>query len=227
MNKPEPAFPGIILQKLIKLKLKLQGGYNAGKYWRERFIEYGFDPRGVGNKSLSADENRRQYHKATETLISLCRQSDIEFQNAAVLDIGCGNGFYTQLLNNLGCTDYTGVDITDVLFSDLKKRFPSFQFIKCDITNKKLSGRYDFIIMIDVTQHITSERKFNFALNNIRDHMKANSLFIVTSFLKENLKNSFYEKSRAMRSYKQIFNSETFSRPQKFRDKFIFCIQGK
>jgi hypothetical protein len=80
--------------------------------------------------------------------------------------------------------------------------------------------------MIDVTQHITSKIKFEFALKNIRAHMKENSMFIVTSFLEEKLKNSFYEKSRSIDSYKQIFNTEFFSEPEKFRDKYIFYIKA-
>ena len=63
-------------------------------------------------------------------------------------------------------------------------------------------------------------------MNNIKAHMKEKSLFIVTSFLEQKIKNSFFEKSRDLNSYKQIFNTENFSEPKKFRDKFIFIVQG-
>ena len=211
---------------LSEMKFRLQGGYNAKNFWRDRHLKYGFDLRGVGNKSLSAKENQRQYSEAGQIFLSLCKNSPVKFQNAAVLDVGCGIGFYAQLLEEMGCTDYTGIDITDVLFPDLKKRFSNYQFKKCDITKEKLTKRYDLIIMVDVTQHITSKRKFRFALNNIKAHMKEKSLFIVTSFLEQKIKNSFFEKSRDLNSYKQIFNTEIFSEPQKFRDKHVFFIQG-
>jgi 2-polyprenyl-3-methyl-5-hydroxy-6-metoxy-1,4-benzoquinol methylase len=212
---------------LSGMKFRLQGGYDAKKYWSNRLTKYGFDLRGVGNKSLSNKENQIQYREAGEVFTSLCRNSHIKFQNAAVLDVGCGTGFYARLLNDLGCTDYIGIDITDVLFTDLKKRFPNYQFKTCDITKEKLTKKYNLIIMIDVTQHITTERKLNFALNNIRTHMKANSLLIVTSFLDRHIKNSFYEKSRNLNSYKKIFDTEIFSEPQKFRDKYIFYIHNQ
>jgi 2-polyprenyl-3-methyl-5-hydroxy-6-metoxy-1,4-benzoquinol methylase len=123
---------------LSNLKFRLQGGYNAKKYWINRHSKYGFDLRGVGNKSLSVKENQRQYREARDIFLSLCKDNKIEVQNSAILDVGCGIGFYAQLLKEMGCRDYTGIDITDVLFPDLKKMFENYQFKKCDITKEKL-----------------------------------------------------------------------------------------
>jgi len=211
---------------LSEIKLTLQGGYNAKKYWENRHSKFGLDLRGVGNKSLTVEENQRQYREAGDTFLSLCKYNQIEFQNLAIIDIGCGNGYYTQIFKDMGCSDYTGIDITDVLFPELKKRFPNYKFKKCDITKEKLSKKYDLIIMIDVSQHITAKTKFQFAMNNVKNHMSENGFFIVTSFLEKKRKNSFYEKSRGLDSYKLIFNTNIFCDPKKFRDKYIFVIEG-
>ena len=210
---------------LSKIKFSLQGGYNAKKYWKNRLSEYGFDLRGVGNRSLTDKDNKKQYDKAGEVFISVCQNSHVNIRKSAVLDVGCGTGFYAQLLKNMDCTDYTGIDISDVLLPDLRMRFSDYQFNIWDITKDKLTKSYDLIIMIDVTQHITSERKFKFAMKNIKANMKENSLFITTSFLAKNRKNSFYEKSRDLNAYIEIFDSEIISEPIRFRDKYIFTIR--
>jgi 2-polyprenyl-3-methyl-5-hydroxy-6-metoxy-1,4-benzoquinol methylase len=211
---------------LSTMKLRLQGGYNAKKYWRDRHTRYGFNMRGVGNKSLSIKKNERQYRQASEIFLSLCNENEVDFKNSIVLDVGCGNGFYTQIFKESGCSDYTGIDITNVLLPELKKRFSNYQFCECDIARQKLTKRYDLIIMIDVTQHITSESKFRFALNNIKDHMRENGLFIVTSFLNKKLKNSYYEKSRDLTAYTRIFSTHVWSEPKRFRDKYILAFRA-
>ncbi len=215
-----------IYNTLSKLKLWMMGGYNAEKYWSERHNRYGLDLRGVGNKSISKEKNEREYSEAKEIILSICIQNKINFDTISVLDVGCGNGFYANLMQEMGCVNYRGIDITDTLFPELKERFPKYHFRKLDITKNRLSRSYDLILMIDVTQHITSEKHFRYALKNVKEHMKENSLFIVTSWLDKNIRNSFYEKSRTLKSYKQIFQSNLFSKQIKFRDKYVFFIFG-
>jgi 2-polyprenyl-3-methyl-5-hydroxy-6-metoxy-1,4-benzoquinol methylase len=217
---------GQIRNSFSKIKLDIQGGYNAKKYWEVRHKKYGFDPKGVGNKSLSNKENALQYHEARKIFLAICEKNSIDFSRISVLDIGCGSGFYTKILWDKGCVDYTGIDITDVLFNGLKERFPHYRFKQLDITKKQLQDLYDLIIMIDVSQHITYEKKFKFAMQNVKEHLKRSGLFIVTSWLNKTAKKSFYEKSRSIEIYKNCFKTENFSDPIKFRDKFIFTVQN-
>jgi len=130
-------------------------------------------------------------------------------------------------LQEMGCVSYRGIDITDGLFPSLREKFPEYRFDKLDITKVKLASKYDLILMIDVTQHITSDAKFRYALKNIKKSLNRNSLFIVTSWLDKYKKNSFYEKSRTLENYKEVFHSYNISESIKFRDKFIFSITGK
>ena len=73
------------------------------------------DPRGVGNRTLTSEENRAEYDKAAGVFLDLCLREGVDFAGCNVLDIGCGNGFYTRLLQQQGVRSYTGIDITDVL----------------------------------------------------------------------------------------------------------------
>lgn len=209
-------------QKYIK-----PDGYDAKEYWGDRLASYGFDLRGAGDASLSREENERMYAAARETFLSLCRRDSITLSTARVLEIGCGTGFYTGILRDSGVKDYCGVDITDALFPALKEEFPDFDFRQLDVTEHSLEGTYDLVAMIDVTQHITNPDKFSFAMQNIRNHLGEAGSFIVTSWLDESARESFYEVSRSIEAYRREFPGCSFSEPTPFRDKFIFSIRQR
>lgn len=208
-----------------KRKYRGANGYRAGKYWDDRLRQYGFDLRGVGNAALPNNVNEQMYQEAEKIFIDLCRKEKIDFQNVHFLDIGCGVGFYAQIFLKNGGAQYTGIDITDALFPQLRRRYPSFQFQQLDISTQPFEGMFDCIIMIDTTQHITHGEKFSYAMRNIRSHLNPSGVFIVTSWLSEDARSSFYEVSRPLESYQNEFPGYKFSEPVSFRDKFIFSIK--
>lgn len=211
---------------LNKIKYFSIYGYNSKKYWDDRLAHYRLSLQGVGNKTLTEEENRKQYQKAGETFLSLCKKEGISFGNLKVLDIGCGTGFYTEIILRNGGKNYTGVDITDALFPRLKQKFSTFTFLKKDITQEPLPGMFDIIIMIDVTQHITTKKKFSSAMQNVKNHLKPGGIFIVTSWLKGDYKMGFYEVSRSLERYKREFEGFRFSEPIPFRGKFLFSVKN-
>jgi SAM-dependent methyltransferase len=216
------------MKKFLRvLKLKLSGGYNAKKYWESRHSEYGLDFRGVGNKALSKEENIIQYQQAKKIFCEIIDAGNIKLENANVLDIGCGNGFYANTYQELNVANYTGLDITDALFEQLRHSFPNYNFKKLDVTEKPINGKFDLVSMIDVTQHITNGKKFSFAMQNVKSALKEKGVFIVTSWLDENARDSYYEKSRSLDEYKREFPDFIFSKPISFRDKFIFTISKR
>ncbi len=131
-------------------------GYDAEEYWTSRLSKFGLGILGVGNKGLSVDENEKMYQEAKDVFLNLCAQEGIDFAESRVLEIGVGNGFYARILKERGVRRYLGVDITDALFDKLTPLFPGFELVKLDITQEKVKGDFDLIIMIDVTQHITT-----------------------------------------------------------------------
>lgn len=64
----------VLFRQFLAYTCKTDDGYDAAKYWRARHARYGFDLRGVGNASLSSDENSQQYLHAKETFLALCQQ---------------------------------------------------------------------------------------------------------------------------------------------------------
>lgn len=202
-------------------------GYDARRYWENRHSEYGFDIRGVGNAELTKEENDRMYAQARSVFLELCTEGNVIFPKVRILDVGCGTGSYANILRGKGVIKYTGIDITDVLFNQLRSDYPGYNFIKMDVSSQELTEEYDLIIMIDVTQHITAKNGFSFAMQNIKKHLSSDGVFIVTSWLSAGRRNLWYEVSRTLEDYKKEFGSYNFSKPKAFRDKSIFSIRAK
>ena len=199
--------------------------YRAEAYWAQRHARYGFDLRGVGHNGLSAADNERMYSRARETFLAACRAEGIRLPNCNVLDIGCGTGFYAEVMRDEGVTRYTGLDIADTLFPDLRRRFDSYTFSKLDVSVEPIEGEYDLVIMIDVTQHITSDTKFASAMRNVHEHLARDGVFVVTSWLRPKARLTFYETARPMEAYREAFDGFRFSKPVPFRDKYLFTVR--
>lgn len=181
------------LENQRKSKYYTPDGYDAKKYWTDRHTKYKYNMQGVGNKGLTDEENQSMYKLAASEFTLLCNDLEIDFKQVSVLDVGCGNGYYANLLEEQGVARYCGLDIADTLLDSLRNKHPSYTFRQMDITEEIITEKYDLIIMIDVTQHITIQSKFSFAMNNIKQCLNSDGVFIVTSWLNSELKNSFYE----------------------------------
>lgn len=164
---------------LLPLKYGKGGDYNAADYWRDRFQKYDMTMKGVGCEGLTEKDNWAARQHALRILRDVCRRENVRFPELRVLEIGCGNGFYTEYLRSSGVVHYTGIDITDALFAQLKKKFLDYQFVRQDITAGPINERYNLVLMMDVIQHIVQKEKLLSALRNIRDSLEAGGLFIV------------------------------------------------
>lgn len=201
--------------------------YDAGKYWSDRFSKYGHSLKGVGNEALSEQDNQKSYTAAAQIFIDLCTKEGVDFNNARVLEIGCGTGFYTRILHDLGVKHYVGVDITDVLFSDLQQKFPDFQFMQKDVTADKITGEFDLIVMIDVIEHIVNNDKFTSAMENIKGCLAKSGVFIVAPLVQKQWRKLFYVTLWSFDDMKARFPGYHFGEPVLFRDGNIVAIRGK
>ncbi|TCV79099.1 methyltransferase family protein [Sulfurirhabdus autotrophica] len=177
---------------IAPLKYRSKGGYDAARYWQDRFVKHGTSLKGVGDEGLSEHDNQAMYENAAKTFLNICQQEGIDFTTSRVLEIGCGNGFYTRLLQEQGVSRYLGVDITDALFPDLIKRFAVFQFIRRDITADLIEGEFDLILMIDVIEHIVGEEKLDFAMANVQRCLAENGRFLVAPIVDHGKSSLFY-----------------------------------
>ncbi len=199
-----------VFLKTIFLPLKYGKGqdYKAEDYWRDRFQKYNISIKGVGCEGLSEEENWKARQKVLKTLGDVCSQENIQFSKLRVLEVGCGSGFYATYLKSKGVIDFTGIDITNALFEQLKIKFPDYQFLQQDITTNAVSGQYDFVLMMDVIQHIVQEEKLLSALNHIRNCLKPGGLFIVAPLTKVSRRYLFHVHSWSMERINMAFGPD-------------------
>ena len=220
-------FVGRAFHKLFIAPIKYRGrsGYDAGRYWQDRFAKHGLAMKGVGDEGLSEEENEKMYRKAAQDLLDLCRREGIDLQTASVLEIGCGNGFYTRLFAEQGVQRYVGVDITDIFFPELGKRHPNYQFIRKDITTDKLDGKFNLIIMIDVIEHITHRANLHAAFENVKNHLADGGVFMVAPVAEKGKRSLFYVRFWSLEDIVSNFAGFDVREPVSFRYNRILPIR--
>jgi len=175
------ADPAGVTRRVLRRLLHPEGvPYEPASYWAERHATCGFDPRGVGRIDTATADNEEMVREGNAAMRALWRREGIAASAISLLDVGCGQGHHAQNFADEGGTRYTGVDITDVLFPRLRARFPGFRFERVDASREPLPGEHDVIVMVNVAEHIVDADLFAFAMDNVRTHLSAGGLFIVT-----------------------------------------------
>lgn len=200
-----------------------RGGYKPQEYWADRLRQFGPDLRGPGHGGLSEEENARLYEQGEQALARLSSEIRLDWRGKFA-EIGIGNGYWTRWLKNQGVVQYTGYDLSDVLFALVHKNNPSVNLVQLDVTKQKIADEFDTILMIDVTQHIVSEKRFQFAMQNCHDAIRSGGHFIVTSWLQPHKQISDYEVMRPLEFYNRHFAGWKVTGPIAFRDKFLFAF---
>jgi SAM-dependent methyltransferase len=167
-------------------------GYDAERFWGDRFKKYGTGLRGSGDEGLSEGQNEAVYRQAGTILVTAAREAGVDLESASVLDVGCGPGFFTGVLHDEEVRSYTGVDITDALFPDLRARFPGYSFVRKDVASDPLDGTFDLVLMIDVAEHIVDPKAFDRALENLSGAVAAGGVLLIGPLLGRSARHLFY-----------------------------------
>jgi len=223
---------GLIKRAFYKLfigPLKYGRGrdYDAGRYWQDRLTKYGDSLRGPGDEGKSEDDNIKDYARDEQIFTDMVKGQGLDLKQVAALDIGCGTGFYTEILKRLGVKDYTGIDITDALFAKLKERFPAFQFIKKDFASEQHEGQYQLIIMIEVLEHIVSDEKLDFAMENVKRCLADDGVFLISSLWPSGGRHMFYVRKWTVGALRSRFAEYHFGEPIPFRGSLMTTIRRK
>lgn len=197
------------------------GGYDAAKYWADRHKEHLHSFRGVGDLSRSEAQNIADYVAAAGVMAELLQSVGCAPRGKALLDIGCGNGFWAGVFARWGIRSYTGVDITDALFPLLQRRYPEFRFIAGDFLQIPLHDGFQIITIIDVTQHIVDDARLEHMLARARSLLAEDGVLIVTFWNQVRAQENFYEKFRMFDFYTRALGGLAHTQPIRFRDKFI------
>jgi SAM-dependent methyltransferase len=207
------------------IKYRSPAGYDAKRFWADRLGRYGGALRGVGHEGLSEEENQRTYQEAGRVLLGAVSAAGVDIARARVLDIGCGPGYFTQLLADAGAGSYMGVDITDVLFPDLRARFPGFGFTQADITTDRLEGRYDVVLMIDVAEHIMTTHSLDAAIENARGVTAPGGIMLIGPSMRRGGRRLFYVHLWSSDDVRQRFPGYVEAEPVRFRNGHLQCFK--
>ena len=98
-------------------------------------------------------------------------------KNHEILDIGSSSGTNLRMLEEMGHTNYTGLDFSDIAINACKKK--GFKkIIKGDVCKLPFkSNSMDFIIASDIVEHIENDK---LAVSEIFRVLKKNSFAIIT-----------------------------------------------
>lgn len=199
--------------------------YDAARYWDKRLTKYGDSLRGVGDEGKSNKENIQEYARDEKVFTDLIKSLNFDLSQVKILDIGCGTGFYADILKRLGVINYTGIDITDTLFPKLCEQFPDYEFIKKDITTEKIDGKYDLIIMIEVLEHIVNDDKLSSATNTIKNLLTDNGVFAISCIWETGRKHMFYVRQWSLDEVKSRFAGYNISEMIPFRGSNLITIR--
>jgi 2-polyprenyl-3-methyl-5-hydroxy-6-metoxy-1,4-benzoquinol methylase len=206
--------------------------YDPGSYFRDRFSEYGADDlRGPGDASKSHRQNLREYRRAWRRLRRTVRDryGRAVLEGASVLEIGVGNGYYTDRLVRAGADRVVGMDVTDVLFPEVARLVPAAELIQGDITETSPpGGPYRLILMIDVTQHIVDDAALRVGLcRHLAPALAPGGVFAFTTWDSATARSSHYERSRPLLFYRSLpcFEGWQWEEKVRFRDKWLVTVQ--
>jgi SAM-dependent methyltransferase len=151
----------------------------------------------------------------------------------AIVEIGIGVGYWTEFFRSLGAKDYTGNDIAEISIINLQKMYPEYNFIHGDISEVKLpENRFDLGVMIDVTQHITDDERFNRAMDNLWRSLKGGAKLIITMwdpaknvYLANKLRLNRIEKPRGIEWYQKVFTNAEVLTKVDFNDKYFVIFR--
>ena len=92
-----------------------------------------------------------------------------------VVDIGFGTGFGTHLFAQH--SDVVGYEVDEEAVEFAKSVFPHIDF-RCGDVVKGIDGKFDFVVMVDVLEHIRQDKK---ALLNAKDMLLSGGKLILST----------------------------------------------
>ena len=157
------------------------------------------------------DYDKIYYKKNYQRDINLIIKKSKDLRVKKVLDIGCGTGNYTILLNKkLSCSrkNILGIDIDKDSIKIAKKKGNFFKHV--EISKLKLTNFTIVTIMFNVINYIKSLRDLKTFFKNIQNRMGKNSIVFFDCI--KAIKKGTFKKKNYFRNFKLIVETSDYAK---------------
>jgi SAM-dependent methyltransferase len=111
-----------------------------------------------------------------------------------VLDVACGEGYGTAMLNDAGATESVGVDIDAATIADAERRYAGSSFSVGDVRELAFEdGRFDLVVSFETIEHVKEPER---ALDELSRVLADDGLLLVSTPNKRRylVENEFHER---------------------------------
>ena len=186
--------------------------FSPKTYWETRLKER-FNLTGVGFRRKSVAFNRWVYKVRTEALYELFRKYEWPIKSRAVLEVGCGTGYFIEYWLNRKAHPVVGIDIAETSIKKLKEAFPKAEFYLVDLSEPDLNldERFDYISVFDVLFHIVDDNRFARGIENLASLCKPGcKIFVTDLFGSETVAAVKHCRNRSLNIYMDLFSRSGF-----------------
>lgn len=145
----------LIVKPLKGEKVKAEASLSESEFYEQLFTKNAEWSSAVPNKEESL---RWQHIKEMVELIK-----DTNHRELSILDVGCGRGWLTNLLNNFGVA--RGIEPVRSVVDHGKKLFPHLNLKSCytyNLISDEPDAKFDLVVSSEVIEHIPDDSKKNF-----------------------------------------------------------------
>ncbi len=163
----------------------MENAFDPSQYW-ERRLQNNPGITGVGYTSLGTGYNEWLYRIRKRVFLRLLASQQFGWEDASVLDVGSGTGFYIQRWKDAGVRKIVGSDLTAIATGRLKELFPNEEFVQTDIGGeipKTWVCLFDAVSAFDVFFHIVDDQRYQKALQNVSSVLRSGGLFFFSDIL--------------------------------------------
>jgi SAM-dependent methyltransferase len=179
--------------------------YRPREFWQDRLAGQ-FDLRGTGETTLSLEYNRACYRLRAEVLARALAEQGFDPRGRAVLDVGCGTGFFTAYYLGRGAR-VTGMDIAPISIETLSARHPEARFVLADVGERPIEGRFALVNAMDVLYHITDDARWEAAVNHLAAAVEDQGLLVVSDAFSDMGPLAEHNRMRPLARYRALLNA--------------------
>ena len=194
---------------------RVRPAYDPGRYWNER-LSKDFSLAGAGHSGVGLAFNRWAYRVRRHVLVRVLRRAGVELQDARVLELGFGTGFYLELWRELGVGHVSGFDITKVAVDAARERFGNtgWRFEEGDIGAPlpldDTRGTFDLATAFDVLFHLVEEKTWEGALDNLSAGLKPGGHALIFDKFQKKESGVSHVRRRTLTRYKEALTARGF-----------------